>query len=78
MMGWGAGMFGGVGMLFFWAVIIVVVYLLARGHIGGGSSKSMSQPPRSGSAPLDILQERFAKGEIDKEEYLDRKKTLSD
>ena len=76
MMGWGGGMFGGIGMIFFWGIIIALVLLLVRRFGGGWPLQSSSQPPRAGSTALDILQERYAKGEISKEEYEERKKTL--
>jgi putative membrane protein len=67
MMGWGWGWFGGLGMLLFWVVIIVLIVLLVR-----------SRPPvRMYPDPLDILKERFARGEIGKEEYEERRKILS-
>jgi putative membrane protein len=71
-------MFGGIGMLLFWGVIIVLIYLLARGYMGGRPSQSSSLPPRPGSTALDILQERYAKGEITKGEYQEMKKTLAE
>ena len=67
-------MFGGIGMLLFWAVIFFLIFLIARGW----PSRSMSPPPRSGSTALDILQERYAKGEITKDEYREMKKTLAE
>ena len=73
MMGWGDGMFGGIGMLLFWGVIIVLLVVFARSFMG----RSSSQEPRSGSTALDILQERYARGEIDKDEYEKRRETLS-
>jgi putative membrane protein len=76
MMGWGGGMFGGIGMIFFWGVVIVLVVLLVRGFAGGWPSAS--QPRQPGSTALDILKERYAKGEISKEEYEERKKTLTE
>lgn len=69
-------MFGGFGMIFFWGVLIVLVILLVRGFAGGWPS--VSQPRRSGSTALDILKERYAKGEISKEEYEERRKTLTE
>lgn len=77
MMGWGNTMFGGIGMLLFWGVIVVLVVLFARSFVGAAGRQSPSLP-HSGSTALDILQERYAKGEINKEEYEQRKKTLTD
>jgi putative membrane protein len=78
MMGWGGTMFGGIGMLLFWGVIIVLLVLFARGYTGGARTRATFQSPHSGSTALDILQERYAKGEINKEEYEQRKKTLTE
>lgn len=76
MMGWGGGMFGGFGMIIVWGVLIVLVILLVRGFTGGWPSAS--QPRGAGSTALDILKERYAKGEISKEEYEERRKTLTE
>ena len=71
-------MFGGIGMLLFWGVIIVLLVLVFRGFAGGWPSRSGTDAPRAGSKALDILQERYAKGEISKEEYDERRKTLTE
>ena len=73
--GWGGMMVGGgLTMVVFWAVIIFLVVLSARWFDG----RALAHP--RGSAPqqtaLEILQERFARGEIDKAEYAERRKTL--
>lgn len=67
MMGWGWGWFGGLGMLLFWVVIIALAVVLLRGR----------GPVQTRPDPLDILKERFARGEISKEEYEERRKILS-
>lgn len=68
--GW-AGMFMGGGMMVVFLIIVVaVVVLLVRG-MGGGSGSNAS-----GSA-LDILNERYARGEIDTAEYTERKKVIT-
>ena len=33
-------------------------------------------PPRRAKTPMDILKERFARGEIDKEEFEERRRIL--
>lgn len=76
MMGYGWHMGGGLGMVLFWLAIIVLVILLARGgRLGGWLGSSDSGRPRRDKA-LDIVRERFARGEIDLEEYERRKAAL--
>lgn len=77
MMWWygsGDGMGGVVGFIFmmlFWVFLIIgIVYLFRSGNrIAGGNPREKT--------PLQILQERYAKGEIDKKEYEEKKKELS-
>jgi len=71
--GWGGMMFGGAMMIVFLGVFILAVVLLVRAF--GGSQTGNSGHPAS-VTPLDILKERFAKGEIDAKEYQERKKLL--
>lgn len=74
--GWGHMIFGSMMMLLFWGVIIVGVVIVVRWLTGGPSQESRSSPARKRA--LDILEERFAQGEIDKEEFEERKRLLSD
>ncbi|MAC58382.1 MAG: hypothetical protein CMH85_08910 [Novosphingobium sp.] len=67
-MNWGYGMFGGFGMLLFWSVVIVLAVLLLRQVTRGGTRSRARQ----------ILEERYAKGEISKEEFDERRKDLSE
>lgn len=77
--GWGGGhmIFGGLMMIAFWGGIIVLIVFLVRwlGDRIGSGRESRPTPHRS---PHEILQERFARGEIDKEEYEERRKVLSE
>ncbi len=61
-------------MIAFIAVVIVVVVLAVRWL--GGAGHGAAAPP--GKTPLDILKERFALGEIDKDEFEERKRVLSE
>jgi putative membrane protein len=59
--------------LLFLGLIVVGVVLVVRSFSQGGQA-----PPRSdGGHALDILAERFARGEIDQQEYEDRRRTLT-
>jgi len=72
-MGYG---FGWVFMILIWILIIVAVAAVVRWIFTSSSSSSHSLPPPSRKTALDILQERYAKGEIDREEFLERKRDL--
>ena len=71
MWGGGFGLFGGLMMLAFWSAIIALIYLAVRWF-------SDSKPTSRASDALDILKQRFAKGEIDEDEYRKRKLALED
>ena len=75
--GWGMMILGPIMMIVFIAVAVAVVVLLVR-WLGGtaGQGGALHSPP--GKMPLDILKERFAKGEIDKEEFEERRRVLGE
>lgn len=72
--GWGYMIFGPLMMIVFVAAIVVVAVLLVRWLAGGSTGPAA---PLERKAALDILRERFARGEIDKEEFEERKRLLS-
>lgn len=74
--GWGHMIFGSLAMVLFWGGIILVIVFLVRWLGAGLGSQQMSPPP--GKTALDILKERFARGEIDKDEFEERKRLLSE
>ncbi|MGE0253510.1 MAG: SHOCT domain-containing protein [Alphaproteobacteria bacterium] len=63
-------------MIAFLAVIVVVVVLVIRWV--GGPAHHAAPPAAPGKAPVDILKERFARGEIDKEEFEERRRVLGE
>lgn len=69
MMGWGHGYSGPFLMLFWLVVLVAAVVLVIRLLDGRGGAAG-------GSSALATLDERFARGEIDAEEYQARKKLL--
>lgn len=68
----GGGLMG-IGMLLWLVPIVLLVWLFARMAGGGGSGAST--PPLS---PREILDERYARGEIDRDEYHARRTDLDD
>ena len=79
MWGGGFGMAGGLMMLVFWGAIIALIVFAVRGFAAGsGPARGFSAGSRSGgkSDAAEILRERYAKGEIDEEEYERRKAKL--
>jgi len=73
--GWGWGMgFGWIFMILFWALVILGILALARWLFSGGSSSGSGGGP--GRPPLDILKERYARGEINREQYEQMRRDL--
>jgi putative membrane protein len=70
MWGWGMGV-GMISMVLFWVLVILGIVVLVR-WIGNTSASS---PPST--TALDILKERYARGEIDKREFEEKKRDLA-
>ncbi len=72
----GAGhmLFGGLMMILVFGAIVALIFLLVR-SVGGANASS--RPPSQNRSPLDILDERYARGEIDREEYQQRRQDLT-
>ena len=63
-------------MILVLAAAVALVVLLVR-WLSGTSHGTPSQGS-SGRKPLDILKERYARGEIDREEFEERRRVLSE
>ncbi len=69
-MGWWM-LFGGMGMMVFWAIIIgLVVWGVTR--VAGGRERRGEQR----HSPIDIVERRLARGEISMDEFEDLKRAL--
>ena len=76
--GWPGMIFAPFMMILTIAVVIAVVVVVARwiGMPSHGGASLHYPPP--GRTPVDILKERFARGEIDKDEFEERRRLLGD
>ena len=66
--GWGMGYGGPIMMILFWALIIVGGVFLFRW---------LADQSKGSKTALQILQERYARGEIDKAEFDTRKRDVA-
>ena len=78
MMGdWGMGWYGIIFTLLFWIFIILGAIALIRWALQATSGKNRPDTYKSESSrPLEILKERYAKGEITREEFETMKNDL--
>jgi putative membrane protein len=60
--------------LLFFALIIAVVVLLVRYATGWGDHP---QRPERRPPGLDVLEERYARGEINRDEFLEKKRDIT-
>ncbi|UCE51754.1 MAG: SHOCT domain-containing protein [Desulfobacterales bacterium] len=75
MQGWGMGWFGGIFMIVFWILILVGLVLVIKWLIQTTSRGKVEG--NTGSRAMEILKERYARGEIDKAEFEEKKKYLT-
>ena len=77
MMGWGnhdygMGWFGGIFMILFWVVVIAGVIFVFRYLVAAKEGPG----EKTARDPMEILKERYARGDISTEEYEERKGIL--
>ena len=71
MNGWGMGM-GITGLILLVAVVGLITWLVVSTSQG---NKPTERTPRT---PRDVLDDRYARGEIDRKDYLERRGDLED
>ena len=64
--GWGMGWWWLVGVLIF----VVAIWLILK------AVNQSNRPSNSSKTPMDVLNDRYARGEIDQQEYEQRKRDL--
>jgi putative membrane protein len=81
MMGFGYGGLGMLAMVIFWVMLVAAaIWFVTRlfpqisGQPPVGDDRSRDLPPRS---PEEILRERYARGEISKEQFEEMRRTLA-
>lgn len=75
-MGWGFGVFGLLLMILFWGGLIALAIWLVSALFPGSSRRPASGADHAQS-PREILDTRYARGEITREEYELMKQDLS-
>ena len=68
-MGYGFGFFF---MMLFWLAVIVAIAVFIKWAVQQGGNGE-----KKGQAPLDIVKERYARGEINKKEFEEKKRDLA-
>jgi len=74
MQGLGHGM--GIGMGWGWIIGLVVLVLVVLFIVRSTNPNTGDRSVGEGESPLDVLKKRYARGEIDKEEFEEKKKDL--
>lgn len=74
MMGWGNGGFWPFGMII-WLIIVVAVIAVIGWGVSALSSRGRYAGASVGSA-LDLLEQRYARGEIERNEYLQKRNDI--
>jgi len=66
-------------MPFFWILILIGIVLLIvwLGNQASGTSFSGPAATSGGKTAIEILKERYARGEIDKQEFEEKKRDLA-
>lgn len=70
---WGWHWIGGIGMVLFWVLIILLVLGALKYLRSDASDRSAGE---RGKTAMDYLEEAYAKGEITREEFLQKREDI--
>lgn len=70
---WGWMSMGGMGLV--WILLLVVIVFVVW-RFAGANGRGPAEPPGAKESPLEILERRYARGEIDREEFEQRRRDL--
>jgi putative membrane protein len=73
--GWGMGWFGGIFMIIFWILILMALVYFIKWLVQSTGRRHPNMT--GGNRALEILQERYVRGEIDKSTFEKMKMDLS-
>lgn len=75
MMGWGTGwgLFGALHMVLWWGLILLGIVALGKWLLGGSGGAARAGTTKA----IEILGERYARGEIGKDEFEQKKRDLA-
>ena len=71
--GYGWGIFGATHMVLWWILLVLGIVVLGKWLFGRGSDQKLSPHQRA----LEILAERYARGEINKDEFDAKRRDLN-
>ncbi len=72
MSGSGSMWFGGGFMWIFWILLLVILVWIVKVAMTDASSKKTTED----DSPLEILKKRYARGDIEEDEFIRRRKEL--
>ena len=76
---WWMWLFGGLMMLLFWGGLLTIVFFILRAVLRSGKRDSgRDSPDYRSENSLEILKQRYARGEISREEYMSIRKDLEE
>jgi putative membrane protein len=75
----GGGMLLGVlWMILIWSIPLLLLFALLKYLFAKSEGRNRTPPPQEPATPLEVLQLAYARGDISREEYLQKRDDLQD